>query len=449
MKRRARPAVWPVVRQAVGRRPGLTGFLAGVAVTTAVAVLVATVLPRINRPDDRREPGTLVILSGTDDGSGGQRQALIDKWNALGNRPRAEIRSVAGGTDAVRNEMVAGAQAGGRGIDIYNLDVTLMAEFVEFGYLRPLDEGRVDLAGFLEEPLDTCRRDGTLWALPFNTNAGLLYHRTDLLGGAEPPTSWPGVENAVERVFADPPTGVDSGSLVAGYTGQFEDYEGLLVNVFEAIWAAGGDVVDDDNNVVIDTPEAWEGLIRLARGLKPGNPQMILPDSVRFKEDEATQAFGDGRVVFMRNWPVAYRRLGGGEAGKSAVPFGVSRLPGDSVLGGQNLAVAAGSDQPVAAQELIEYLTDPLSQQLLFERGGFAATREIVYHDQEIKKTYGYANTLLAAIGQTRTRPDTPYYAQFSRTFRAGVLAALANDGRLPPGFADRLTDALRGVQRD
>jgi multiple sugar transport system substrate-binding protein len=197
-------------------------------------------------------------------------------------------------------------------------------------------------------------------------------------------------------------------------------------------------VVDRDGNVVIDSPEAREGLTRLAGGLRKGNPQVILPESTGFKEAESSQAFRDGKVIFMRNWPVWYQRLAGGESGHPVVPFGVTRVPGRSVLGGQNLAIAAHSKHPRAAQELIEFLTS-----------GFAATREIVYHDPEIKKAYPYADTLLDAVKQARLRPDTPYYAEFSRVFRQGVLKALANGGQLPDGFADQLARALKGVRGD
>jgi multiple sugar transport system substrate-binding protein len=437
----------------MGRHAGWSGLVGGIAIGVATTLLATTYLvPRLG-PDERWEPGTLVILSGTDDGFGDQRQALIDQWNALTDRPDAEIVPIAGGTTAQRAEMVEYAQAGGRNVDIYNLDVTLMAEFVDFGYLRSLDESRVDYDGFLAKPLETCRRKNRLWALPFNTDAALLYYRTDLVPAGPAPTSWAGVTNAVEAAFAAPgPAGADD-RLVAGYAGQFADYEGLTVNAIEAVWAAGGEVVDDEGNVVVDSPEAREGLRRLAAGLTPGNPQLILPDSREHDEGGTTQAFRDGRVMFMRNWPVAYRSLRAGSGpepdGEATVPFDVARIPGRSVLGGQNLAIAANSDQPRAAQRLIEFLTSARSQQILFERGGFAATREVVYQDSAVRANFPYAVTLLDAIKQADLRPVTPYYAMFSQVFREGVRYALGNGGELPANFATRLANALKGITTD
>src|SRR5205085_2466499 len=135
----------------------------------------------------------------------------------------------------------------------------------------------------------------------------------------------------------------------------------------EAIWGAGGDVVDGDGNVVIDSKEAQDGLNRLAAGLSRSSPQVILPESANFDEQAATQAFAEGKVLFMRNWPVAHRTLDppadlavarpsaaaasaapGASDTRPAVRFQVTRLPGSSALGGQNLAVSAHSRHPNA-----------------------------------------------------------------------------------------------------
>jgi ABC-type glycerol-3-phosphate transport system substrate-binding protein len=410
-------------------RPLLLSALALVVAATAGRLLVAAT-----------EPGVLVILSGADNGFGDQRQVLIDLWNAVPGRPHARIVSVRGGADAEHAEMLATARAGGRDVDVYNLDITLMAAFVDSGYLRAVDPTRLDLNGFIANPLGTCRRNGKLWGLPFNTDAAMLYYRSDVLDRLPVLTSWVQLNAATEAVFASQDE--SHRELVAGYTGQLAGYEGLTVNALEAIWAAGGDVVDAQGKVIIDTPAAREGLRRLATGLRMHSPQLILPEALSHTEADSLKAFRDGKVIFMRNWPAAYFALAGPPG--TAKPFGVTRLPGPSVLGGQNLAIAAHSDQPRAAQELIEFLTSDRSQQILFERGGFAPTREIVFNDAEVRTRYPYADTLYTAITTARLRPQTPRYASFSEVFRTGVLYALQHDGEMPEGFAAELTAALR-----
>ncbi len=416
----------------------------GIVLGIVLGTVAALVAPAIFTDRGELETGELVIMSGRDDSAGGQRRALIDQWNDLHPHNRAQIIELSGRADEQRNSMVTHAQSGNGGVDIYNLDVTWTAEFADQEYIRPIAESGVDTAGFLENPLKTCHYEGKLWALPFNSAAGLLYYRADLI--PKPPGGWPQITNEIDRVFAEQPD--RSPALEAGYTGQLANYEGLTVNALEAIWAAGGDAVDNDGNVVVDkfNNEVRTGLDRLRP--RSRNPQIILPESLESDETTSMQAFQDRRVLFMRNWPVAYRNLDP-PADKEGAPgqrlqFGVTPLPGPSALGGQNLSIAANTAKPRAAEALIQFLTDARSQQILFERGGFAATREVVYRDAVVNDRYRYAQDLLRAIKSAKLRPVTPHYERFSEIFRNGVDEALRN-GDLPKDFANQLSEALKG----
>lgn len=406
-----------------------------------VGIVTTLVVPTIAEGSNELEPGELVILSGRDDSTGGQRQMLINEWNELHPNNQAQIVELSGDQ---RIEMVARAQSGEDQVDIYNLDLTWTAEFADNEYIRPIAESGLDTSGFLDKPLETCRYDGRLWALPFNSDAGLLYYRTDLV--PQPPGTWRGVEDAIDQAFRQPDR---NSALVAGYTGQLANYEGLTVNALEAIWDEDGHVVDQNGDVVID--EFSEQVRTALDRLRPSSrsPLVILPEFLEHREDESRETFQRGDVLFMRNWPVAYRNLeqvAGEEGSSGPVPeFDVTPLPGPSALGGQNLAIAAGTTKPKAAQALIEFLTDTRSQQILFERGGFAATRKVVYEDAVIKERYPYAQDLLEAIRGARLRPVTPHYSRFSEVFREEVHTALESGRPLPEDFAERLSEALKG----
>lgn len=431
-------------------RQGWYGFLAGLVVGV-LGMLVAAQITA-SQPRATRETQTLIILSGRDDSVGSQRQQLVKDWNNLHPDMPAEIEELPADSDAQHAEMLARAQSGQRPVDIYNLDVIWVAEFAHNGYLRPLKQ--MDTTAFLEQPLSTCRYDGQLWALPFNTDAGLLYYNTELV--AEPPATMDDLSSAIDTLLDA------NADVVAGYAGQFADYEGLTVNALEAIWAFGGDVVVD-GEVVIDSP-ATEKALRWLAAINDADNRRILHDSRFFTEAETTTAFREQRVAFMRNWPVAYRQLEpehdpANPADRTAYGFAVTRLPGNlilggdpqvyggrSVLGGQDLAIASTSQHPEAAQELIEFLTNRENQGTLFIKGGLPATRADVYGDAAAAAhPYPYAGVLLAAINDARARPITPHYPRFSEEFRAIVLEAMASDGVLPSDAKQRLERALDG----
>jgi multiple sugar transport system substrate-binding protein len=157
----------------------------------------------------------------------------------------------------------------------------------------------------------------------------------------------------------------------------------------------------------------------------------------------------------MRDWPLAYRQLttpadesapgGPGASPPAVTDVEVTQLPGPSALGGQNLAVASESRHPRQAQALVEFLTSETSQQILFQDGGFPATRQRIYEDPWITRNYGYATTLLAAVKDARLRPVTPYYPRFSSVFRDVVTEVLDTGRDVNDHDVRRLEAALEG----
>ena len=293
-------------------------------------------------------------------------EALVDLWNAEHPRSPAKLVELNQAADAQRSQMVNDAKADSD-TDVYLLDVPLLAEFVappgEDPYIEPLDQSRLPpgfLDGFLAKPLESCRYQDPdkLWALPFNTDAGLLFYRSDLV--KQPPAVWEQVGPTAQQVAPG----------MSAYVTQLQDYEGLAVNALEAIWAEGGELTDGDTFIA-----TADMMSRGIRRLIPTGPGAMHPGARGFDETTSSEAFAGGEAVFMRNWPVQYSKLLSNDdvAKTKRVEFEVTALPGPSVLGGQNLAMARDSEQPRAAQAFIQFMTQESSQLLL--RGTAASRR--------------------------------------------------------------------------
>ena len=93
----------------------------------------------------------------------------------------------------------------------------------------------------------------------------------------------------------------------------------------------------------------------------------------------------------------------------------------------------------------MEFLTSEASQQILFQDGGYAATRQRIYEDPYIRKNYGYANLLLEAVKGAKLRPVTPHYRDFSEEFRRIVLGVLRTGDDVSANDLRRLESALEG----
>ncbi len=92
-------------------------------------------------------------------------------------------------------------------------------------------------------------------------DAGLLYYRKDLLEESrlsqDPPR--PGTNSRRWPCKVSEEAGIQNGFVFQG-----SNYEGGVCNALEYIWTHGGDVLDENNKVVIDSPEAAAGLATYA-----------------------------------------------------------------------------------------------------------------------------------------------------------------------------------------
>ncbi|MFI9260808.1 extracellular solute-binding protein [Streptomyces sioyaensis] len=443
--------------------------LAGLALLTAVSGCT---------PGGQNVPekGAIVLATGSDLSSSGVRQDLIRAWEKrTGHTVR--IVKLPDTADGQRSQLLAAGQSGNGGYDVLNLDVAWTAEFAEAGVIRPWP---ASLDGdFLGSVAKTVEYDGKVWGVPFNTDAGLLYYRKDLLdahGHHRPPANWgelkawalQAADAYNRRSDQDARAGKKKRPRMYGMVAQLRPYEGLTVNTLESAWANGGDPYATGF-----AKGEQVGALQLGiADLKDRLGTLMPHEAVTMDETESRRWFADGRAVFMRNWPVEYASVA--EKLTAGTAFDVAQLPARpsdgrrlSVLGGQNLAISAGSKRPAGARALIEALTDPGSERCLLERG-FAATRDSAYREGAKaprcplppvgaeRAEHGATGrpeprpdprTLHDALMAAAPRPRSAHYQTFSKVLQLGVAAYLNGSGGT--AIADRLArqadDALGG----
>ncbi|WP_308169809.1 ABC transporter substrate-binding protein [Acrocarpospora catenulata] len=353
----------------------------------------------------------------------------LDRWNAAHPNEPVTLLELPEASDEQRAQMVANLQAHSDRYDVLGLDVVWTAEFADAGWIIPLDRGQFPLGRFLPPVVDTAVYRDKLWAVPYFSNAGLLYYRTDLLGAEKPPRTWAELRDQAIRL------GRDQG--IGGYAGQFLPYEGLTVNFAEAVQSAGGQILSPDaRQVTMDPAIARTALDHLVTGVREG---WIPQEALSYKEEESRLAFQEGRLLFARNWPHAY-----GPATHSAVAgkFAVTRLPGldgpgSSTLGGVNLAVSAFSRRQQSALDFIRYFTGLENQRLVLTQGSFPPVWTELYDDPALIKRFPYLPVLKEAILTARPRPVTANYNQVSLAISSAVSGALARTTPVDETVAD------------
>jgi trehalose/maltose transport system substrate-binding protein len=296
--------------------------------------------------------------------------------------------------------------------------------------------------------------EGRLIAMPWFTDAGMLYYRRDLLDkyGERMPNTWEDMARIAKRIQdAERKAGHTD---MHGYIFQAKAYEGLSCNVLEWFSSySAGSVVDDSGRISVNTPAAAKALRTAASWMGSISPQGVL----NYGEEDVRGVFQNGNAVFMRNWPYAWALLNA-KGSKVAYKVGVAALPKGgpegrraATLGGWQLAVSKYSKNPKEAAELVMYLSSREVQKERAIKGAFNPTLPELYKDVDVLYAAPYLATLHEVISNAVPRPSSVTGARYTEVSTAlwntayNVLA-----GReVPEAGLQKLETKLQQVKRE
>lgn len=252
--------------------------------------------------------------------------------------------------------------------------------------------------------------DGKLIAMPWFTDAGLLYYRKDLLEkhGEKAPTTWEELAATAKKIQdAERKAG---NADMQGFVFQAKAYEGLTCDAVEWLWSyGGGNIVDDKGNITVNNPKAAKALNTAASWIGTIAPTGVL----NYGEEDARGVFQSGNAVFMRNWPYAWS-LGNGKDSKIAGKIGVSALPkggadgkNAATLGGWQLAVSKYSKNPKEAADLVMYMTSKEIQKERAIKGSYNPTIPALYQDKDVLAAAPFFGDLYNVFTSAVPRPAT------------------------------------------
>jgi trehalose/maltose transport system substrate-binding protein len=262
--------------------------------------------------------------------------------------------------------------------------------------------------------------NGRLLGMPWYTDAGLLYYRSDLLKqyGLKVPQTWAELTATARTIQAGERS--KGARDFYGYVFQAKAYEGLSCNALE--WVAshgGGAVVNSAGEITIANPQAVAALRLAASWVGDIAPVGVL----NYEEEEARGVFQNGKALFMRNWPYAWALVQKGDSpirGK----VGVAPLPGAphsaATLGGWQLAVSRYAKHPEVAADLVMYMTSAQVQKERAIAGSFNPTISSLYKDPDILAANAFMASLSQVFAQAVARPTTATalkYPQVSQSF--------------------------------
>jgi len=372
-----------------------------------------------------QEEVTLTYARGQD--ATGATDVLVEAFMEQNPNITVEFREMPSDTGQSHDLYVTEFSAGDTTIDVFDADVIWPAEFAQGGYVLELDRfierDGIDMDEYFEGTVDSGNFEGRQWAMPKFTDAGLLFYRSDIVD--EAPATWDELMEMASEYQGEEGTEF-------GYLMQANQYEGLVVNAIEFIEAYGGSVLDEDQNVTVNSPETIAGIQKMVDIIEsdfvPGN-------ILNFDEPATHTAFLEGQSVFARNWPYMQAMTDDEEQSQVQGKVEFALLPaGDAGsaagLGGWMSMINRNSEHPEEAWELLKFMTGPEGQKITAIDGGSAPTLRALYDDEEVREAAPlfadeeFVSTLENAV----PRPVSPIYPQISDLMQIELSRALSGD---------------------
>ncbi len=222
---------------------------------------------------------------------GSYDQAVADCNKQANGRYKINYVKLPNIADQQRELLVRRLAAEDDSIDLASLDVIWTAEFAEAGWILPWEGERRSATeeGKLEGPLKTVDYQGKIWAIPHTSNTQLLWYRKDRVDAPPDDFTWDEmIDDAVEK-----------GTAVEVQAAQ---YEGLVVWINALIASAGGQIVNEQGDVLVNDTAKRAAEIESKLANSPAAP----PGMSTANEDAGRLGFESGRSDYMVNYPYIY-----------------------------------------------------------------------------------------------------------------------------------------------
>lgn len=411
--------------------PMKKSLLAITATASAVALLLAgcSSSSGSGSPDtgsaassDNGGRGPITFAMGKNDTD--KLQPIIEKWNAAHPDEKVTLSELAGEADAQRETLVQSLQAGNDDYDVMALDVVWTAQFAANQWLAPLTgDLQVDTSKLLPATVESATYNGTLYALPQNTNGQLLFRNTELA---------PTTVNKFDD-FKAACAALEQGKSCL--TTQLKQYEGLTVNTTGFMNGWGGGVLDAAGSITVDSDASKAGLSAMVNAYNDG---VISKDSLAATEEETNLAFTEGNTAFAINWPYMYTN-----AVDKGIKVEVSPIVGKdgvgvSTLGGYNNGININSKHKATALDFMKFI-DNEENQKSFAKASFPPVLASIYDDASLVQQFPYLPALKESLQNAKPRPVSPFYDAVSKAIQDNAYAAL-NSGK----SVDEVTSSMK-----
>jgi len=256
--------------------------------------------------------------------------------------------------------------AGNNAPDVAYIGSRWIPHFAEIGAITPIDVPAERKEEYFNSIWPMVTWEGKIYGIPRAFSTKVLYYNTRLFkqaGLSKPPQTWSELEAAAKTITEN----TDAyGFALAG-----EKFVSTTSQFFNLLFQNGGDVFDEQGNVIINNENGIEALkfyVNLAKYAEEG--------PTAWRREELWELFAEGKVGMYVSGPW---RVG---AFKGKVPFATAALPAGprgssaSILVSDSLVVFKQSSNPDLAEKFALSLTSYERQKILDTEWGMTPMRK-------------------------------------------------------------------------
>lgn len=340
--------------------------------------------------------------------------------------------------ESLEQKIQTSAKTGG--YDVVIIDAPWTAKFAKAGFVKDVtdkvsDEVKSDV---FQGALDSVSYDEKVYGMPWLNDTKFLFYNKEMLkkaGFENPPSTW---EELIEQAKVLKEKKIVEYPLVWSWS----QAEALVCDVSTLTGSFGGDLVDEQGNPTVETPENEKALTFMVDSLENG---LSNPQSTQYLEEDVRGVFSSGKAAFALNWTYMYNLANdknessvAGQVGIVPVP-GANQSTGESVNGGMGLAVTQGSKHADEAWKYIEYLSSKEVQQKYAQNA--LPIWKSLYEDEKVVQTGPeVVEASKTQYEQLVNRPRVPWYGEFSNVMQVEIQKALLGN--------EEVGDVLKNIQQ-
>lgn len=310
--------------------------------------------------------------------------------------------------------------------DVVMVDGSWFTEFLTSGVLMDLTSMGYSLdSDFIEgSTKGGLDENGNVYCVPFFGNVQLFYYNKDVLkknGYDAPPTDWESVLELAKKVNA---TGT------YGFLARAQAGENIVTDVDPLLLSAGGQILDDDDKVTINTPEYKKALDLYIQLIKAGKIMA---------KDDIVAAVNNGSAAMSLIWPGWYTPGGDDSTSFALMPnkIGPNDPEYDSAWYGLwYLGVTANSQNKDLALKFIQYATSAESE-IATVQYGLTPIRHSPYKDASVLKQSPQLAVVYEALQKGVYRPAVPQWTEITNTLGTELDNAVQGAKSVDEALAD------------